>query len=112
MLTRDEARRTGADRARSALYVLHLSRNRGEHHAAGIAGLELAHQRGDAFGHRCRLKMLRFGEIGLSSLEMVNLMLAVEGEFDAKIPDADMTPANFRTVARIEALLDQLLQHA
>ncbi len=52
------------------------------------------------------------GEIGLSSLDMVNLMLAVEGEFDVKIPDADMTPANFRTVARIEALLDQLLQHA
>ena len=41
-------------------------------------------------------------ESGLSSLDMVNLMLAVEAEFDVKIPDRDMTPANFRTVARIE----------
>ena len=49
---------------------------------------------------------------GLSSLDMVNLMLAVEGEFDVKIPDRDMTPANFRTVARIEALLGALLQTA
>jgi len=44
-------------------------------------------------------------EAGLSSLDMVNLMLAVEGEFGIKIADADMTPANFRTVARIESLL-------
>ncbi len=48
------------------------------------------------------------GEIALSSLDMVNLMLAVGDEFDVKIPDADMTPANFRTVARIEALLGAL----
>ena len=45
---------------------------------------------------------------GLSSLDMVNLMLAVETEFDVKIPDRDMTPANFRSVARIEALLEKL----
>ena len=46
-------------------------------------------------------------ESGLSSLDLVNLMLAVEDEFDVKIPDRDMTPANFRTVARIEALLER-----
>jgi acyl carrier protein len=51
-------------------------------------------------------------EAGLSSLDMVNLMLAVEGEFDVKIPDRDMTPANFRTVARIDTLLGALLQNA
>jgi acyl carrier protein len=39
---------------------------------------------------------------------MVNLMLAVEAEFDVKIPDRDMTPANFRSVARIEALVEKL----
>jgi len=44
-------------------------------------------------------------ESGLSSLDTVNLMLAVEAEFDVKIPDRDMTPAHFRTIARIEALL-------
>jgi len=49
---------------------------------------------------------------GLSSLDMVNLMLAVESEFDVKIPDRDMTPANFRTIARIDALVGVLLQYA
>jgi acyl carrier protein len=47
-------------------------------------------------------------DCGISSLDMVNLMLAVEGEFDLKITDRDMTPANFRTVARIEALVEKL----
>jgi acyl carrier protein len=51
-------------------------------------------------------------ECGLSSLDMVNLMLAVESEFDVKIPDRDMTPSNFRTIARIDALVGGLLQRA
>ena len=51
-------------------------------------------------------------ESGLNSLDMVNLTLAVESEFDVKIPDRDMTPANFRTMARIEALVGALLEHA
>jgi acyl carrier protein len=49
---------------------------------------------------------------GLSSLDMVNLMLAVEAEFGVKIPDADMTPASFRSVARIGALVAGLSEHA
>lgn len=49
------------------------------------------------------------GESGLSSLDIVNLMLAVEAEFDLKIPDRDMRPANFRSIARIEALVSGLL---
>ena len=44
---------------------------------------------------------------GLNSLDMVNLMLAVEAAFAIKIPDRDMTPANFRTVARIAALVER-----
>lgn len=48
------------------------------------------------------------GESGLSSLDTVNLMLAVEAEFDVKIPERDMTPANFRSIARIEALIAAL----
>jgi acyl carrier protein len=44
-------------------------------------------------------------EAGLSSLDMVNLMLAVESEFDILIPSADITPANFRSIASIEALI-------
>jgi len=48
------------------------------------------------------------GENGLSSLDLVNLMLAVEAEFDLKISDNDMRPANFRSIARIEALVGRL----
>jgi acyl carrier protein len=44
-------------------------------------------------------------QAGLSSLDMVNLMLAVEAEFDLKIPEAEMTPQNFRSLAAIEALV-------
>jgi len=50
---------------------------------------------------------------GLSSLDLVNLMLSVETEFDIKIPDRDMTPTNFRSIARIDALVRALSrQHA
>jgi len=42
---------------------------------------------------------------GLSSLEIVNLMLSVETEFAMRIPERDMTPANFRSIARIAALV-------
>jgi acyl carrier protein len=45
---------------------------------------------------------------GLSSLGLVNLMLAVETEFDLKIPERDMTPANFRSITRIAELVDTL----
>ena len=48
-------------------------------------------------------------ECGLTSLDTVNLMLTIEAEFDIKIPDRDMTPSNFRTVARIDALVGALL---
>ena len=42
---------------------------------------------------------------GLSSLDIVNLMLAVEAEFDIKIPDREMMPANFRSIAQIIRLV-------
>ena len=49
-------------------------------------------------------------DCGLSSLDMVNLMLAVETEFDIKIPERDMTPSNFRSIAQIDKLLGALLR--
>jgi acyl carrier protein len=51
-------------------------------------------------------------ESGLSSLDLVTLMLGAEAEFDIKIPDADMTPANFRSIARIAALVGALAEGA
>ena len=51
----------------------------------------------------------RLNELGMSSIKMVNLMLAVETEFDLTIPQGDITPDNFRSVASVEALLTRLL---
>lgn len=45
---------------------------------------------------------------GLSSLGLVILMLSVETEFDIKVPERDMTPANFRSIARIVELVHAL----
>ncbi len=47
-------------------------------------------------------------QAGLSSLDMVNLMLAVEGEFDLFIPQGEMTPDNFQNAASIARLLARL----
>ena len=49
------------------------------------------------------------GDNGLSSLDLVNLMLAVEAEFDVNIPERDMRPANFRSIAQIEALVRRVM---
>ncbi len=51
----------------------------------------------------------RLSELGMSSIKMVNLMLAVETEFDLTIPQGDITPENFRSIATVEALLVRLL---
>jgi acyl carrier protein len=44
-------------------------------------------------------------DAGLTSLDMVNLMLAIEAEFDIEIPQSAMTPDNFDTVAAMEKLI-------
>ncbi len=52
---------------------------------------------------------VRLVDAGLTSMDMVNLMLGVEAEFDILIPPEDITPANFRTVASVEALVDRMM---
>ena len=47
-------------------------------------------------------------DAGLTSMAMVKLMLAVEVAFDVAIPDADLNPDNFRSVAAVEALVARL----
>jgi acyl carrier protein len=47
-------------------------------------------------------------DAGLTSMAMVKLMLAVEVEFDIAIPDADLHPDNFRSIAAVEALVSRL----
>jgi acyl carrier protein len=48
-------------------------------------------------------------ESGLTSIDMVNLMLAVEAEFDVQIPEDEMTPQNFRSISAIDSLVTALL---
>ena len=47
-------------------------------------------------------------DVGMTSVDMVSLMLAVEAEFDLMIPTADITPQNFRSIAAIDALVSRL----
>jgi acyl carrier protein len=44
----------------------------------------------------------RLFDTGLTSMDMVKLMLEIEAEFDLTIPQADITPKNFETVDTIE----------
>jgi acyl carrier protein len=51
-------------------------------------------------------------EAGLTSLDIVNLMLAVEAEFDLTIPGMALIPANFRSISTIDRLVSNLLRDA
>ena len=47
-------------------------------------------------------------EAGLTSLDMVSLVLSVESEFGIKIPEREITPTNFRSIDTIETLVARL----
>ncbi|MGJ5138478.1 phosphopantetheine-binding protein [Bradyrhizobium oligotrophicum] len=51
-------------------------------------------------------------DIGLTSMDMVNLMLALESEFDFTIPQELITPENFQSVATLERLVSGQLAAA
>jgi acyl carrier protein len=48
-------------------------------------------------------------DAGLTSLDMVNLMMAVEDTFELTLPESTMTPDHFGSLASIEALVLSLL---
>lgn len=48
------------------------------------------------------------GRLGLTSLDMVNLMLAIEAEFDLTIPGQKLVPVNFRSIQNIAGLVSEL----
>ena len=55
----------------------------------------------------------RLVDVGLTSMDMVNLMLGVEAEFDFMIPQDQITPENFQSVETLERLVaGQLAQAA
>ena len=51
----------------------------------------------------------QLSDLGVSSLKMVNLMLAVEVEFDIAIAQTDITPENFHSLQSIEILVERTL---
>ena len=44
-------------------------------------------------------------DVGLTSMDMVSLMLTIEAEFDFTIPQSDITPENFQSVATLNRLV-------
>ena len=52
----------------------------------------------------------RLVDVGLTSMDMVNLMLSVEAEFDFTIPQAEITPENFQSVKTLELMVVSQLQ--
>jgi acyl carrier protein len=51
-------------------------------------------------------------DAGLTSMDMVNLMLSVEAEFDLTIPQAEITPENFQSVKTLQQMIIAQLQPA
>jgi acyl carrier protein len=54
----------------------------------------------------------RLVDVGLTSMDMVNLMLGVEAEFDFTIPQAEITPENFQSVKTLELMVAGQLRAA
>ncbi|HEX9471672.1 MAG TPA: phosphopantetheine-binding protein [Bradyrhizobium sp.] len=52
----------------------------------------------------------RLVDVGLTSMDMVNLMLGVEAEFDFTIPQAEITPENFQSIKTLERMIVAQLQ--
>jgi len=54
----------------------------------------------------------RLNELGMSSMKMISLMLAIEVEFDLTLPQAEITPENFESITSVDALVTRLLGSA
>jgi acyl carrier protein len=48
-------------------------------------------------------------QVGLNSLDMLNLVLSLEAEFDITIPETEITIANLRTISTLGSLIDRLM---
>ena len=54
----------------------------------------------------------RLVDAGLTSMDMVNLMLGVEAEFDFTIPQSEITPENFQSVKTLRLMIVSQLEPA
>jgi acyl carrier protein len=50
-------------------------------------------------------------DVGLTSMDMVNLMLGVEAEFDFTIPQSEITPENFQSVETLQQMIVNQRKH-
>ena len=50
-------------------------------------------------------------DVGLTSMDMVNLMLSVESEFDFTIPQSEITPENFQSVNTLQQMIINQRKH-
>ena len=51
-------------------------------------------------------------DVGFTSMDMVNLMLGVEAEFDFTIQQSEITPENFQSVKTLERMIVAQVQSA
>jgi acyl carrier protein len=54
----------------------------------------------------------RLVDAGLTSMDMVNLMLGVEAEFDFTIPQSEITSENFQSVETLQRMIVSQLEPA
>jgi acyl carrier protein len=52
----------------------------------------------------------RLVDVGLTSMDMVDLMLGVEAEFDFTIPQSEITPENFQSIETLQRMIVHQLQ--
>jgi acyl carrier protein len=52
----------------------------------------------------------RLVDVGLTSMDMVSLMLGVEAEFDFTIPQSEITPENFQSIKTLQSMIVNQLQ--
>lgn len=50
----------------------------------------------------------QLADLGITSVKMVTLMLSVEAAFDITIPQSEITPENFHSVATIRSLIERI----
>lgn len=49
---------------------------------------------------------------GLSSIDMVNLLLQIESRFNVTVPSRAVTPTNFYSIASIAKIIEQITSKA
>ena len=52
----------------------------------------------------------RLVDVGLTSMDMVSLMLGVEAEFDFTTPQSEITPENFQSIETLQSMIVNQLQ--